>query len=346
MAVAGVARARRGDQPDQQWFIGWTRSVADWFALRGEGFGSRSRAQVWFEWRRGGLGLPIVVGLMILFLAILVTVGRHNPRLSPDSPMRSPILLLTVPLLAAALSGGSWGSCQEPRLGHTMPTFLASRPMTCAELVWAKMKAAAISVAVLWCMTLASIVLMVIFTASWGELARQWNVLTKDLSAVHTVAVITLGVVLLPAATWKAMTANMFLGLAGRSWVGVAGVFVIGSLPVAAIPMASWVSTHPEYHHDLLTAVPWALGLAAVLKIVLGVWLVRVVMRRRLIEATLMQRLLAAWLLTAAGLTGLLCWLIPLSVAPWHLLLTCVVLALPLVRVSLAPLALAWNRHR
>ncbi len=346
VAVAGVASARRGDQPDRQWLAGWARNVADRFSLRGKGFGSRSRAQVWFEWRRCGLGLPITVGLMILFLAILIAVGRHNPRLSPDSPMRSPILLLSVPLLAAVLVGGGWGNCGDPRHGPAIPAFLATRPMTGAGLIWAKMKAAAISVAVVWGMTLAAVVLMLLLTGSWGALAGQWNSRTGDFSAVRKAAIVTLGVVFLPTATWKPMIANMFLGLAGRNWVYAVGAIVIGSALVLVIPIGCWVYMHPEYHADLLAAVPWALELAAALKLLLGAWLVRVVIRRRLIQTRLIKRLLAVWLLTAAGLTGLLCWLVPHGLAPWHLVTACVVLALPLVRISLAPLALAWNRHR
>ena len=37
---------------------------------------------------------------------------------------------------------------------------------------------------------------------------------------------------------------------------------------------------------------------------------------------------------------------VPAEWAPWPLLLGMVVLALPLTRIALAPLALAWNRHR
>ncbi|MHC4398871.1 MAG: hypothetical protein ACYTG0_04245 [Planctomycetota bacterium] len=346
VAVSGVARARRGDQPDWQWLFGWARHVADWFSLRGRFFGSPSRAQIWFEWRRCGLGLLIAVGLAILSLAILIIVSRHNPRLSPNSPLRSPILLLTVPLLAGVMAFGGWGNCGDPRRGQAIPAFLATRPMTCAGLIWAKMKAAAIGAAVVWGMALAAIVLMVLLTGSWGELAGQWNMLTRDFSAAEKAAMVTLGVVFLLAATWKPMVSNMFYSLTGRNWVYVVGAFVMGSVVVGIIPVASWLSMHPEYHDDLLAAVPWALTTAAVLKLLVGGWLVRVIIRRRLVETRLMARLVAAWLMIALCLTASIHCLVPGSLARWYLIAACVVLALPLVRLSLAPLALAWNRHR
>jgi hypothetical protein len=346
VAVKGVARARRGDQPDWPRLAGWARNVAGWFLLRGKGFGSRSAAQVWFEWRRLGLGVLIIVGLELLFLAILIAVARHNPRLSPNSPMRSPAVLLLVPLFAGLTAGSGWGTCGDSRTGQAIPAFLATRPMSCGGLIWAKMKAAAVSVAVVWAMTLAAVVLMLLVTGSWAELAGQWNLLTRDFSVVQKVGIVTLGSVLLLLGTWKPMVANMFVGLAGRAWVWSVAAFVMGAAMVGCVFSCFWIAAHPEYHEALLAAVPWALRSAAALKLVLGAWLVSVVLRRRLIPPWLTHRLLAAWLLSAAGLTGLILCLLPDGLAPWHLIGACVVLTLPLVRISLAPLALAWNRHR
>ena len=55
---------------------------------------------------------------------------------------------------------------------------------------------------------------------------------------------------------------------------------------------------------------------------------------------------MTCWPLIAVSLCILLCWLVPSELAPWYLIAACVVLVMPLVRISLAPLALAWNRHR
>ena len=63
-------------------------------------------------------------------------------------------------------------------------------------------------------------------------------------------------------------------------------------------------------------------------------------------EPRLLARLVGAWLLIAVCLIALFCWLVPSTLAPWYVVVSCVVLALPLVRLTWAPLALAWNRHR
>ncbi len=346
VALNGVARARRGDQPDWRWFVAVAGTVAGWFSWRGRSFGSPSRAQVWFEWRRNGLGLPILVGLMILFLATLITVNRHIPGLSPHSPLRSPILLLAIPLLGAAIVGGGWGHCGDARRGTAIPAFLATRPMTCAGLIWAKMKAAAIGAAVVWAMTLAAVVLMVLLTGSWAELAGQWSLLTKDFSAAQKAAITTLGVVLLLAGTLKPMIANLFLGLAGRNWIWTVGTIVMGSAVMTIIPLGCWISMWPQYHRDLWAALPWLLASVAVLKLALAGWSLRAVHRRELVETRLMARLLGVWLLIAVSLIAWIVWLVPARFAEPHLVIPCVVLMLPLVRISLAPLALAFNRHR
>ncbi|MDP6557157.1 MAG: hypothetical protein QGG71_20990, partial [Pirellulaceae bacterium] len=346
VAVAGVSRARCGDQPDWQWLTARARNVARRSARPGRSLSSPLRAQVWFEWRRKGVGFPMFAGLVILFVAACIVINRHNPDLSPNHPLRSPILLLVVPLVVVVSTGSIWGAYEDSRGGPSIPAFLATRPMTCAGLIWAKMKAAAISAVLVWVITIVAFILIALLTRSWAELVGQWNGLTRDFSGVQKVVMLATGSALLLGVTWKLMIANLYLGLAGRRWIWTVGVVLIGPAVLAVVPLGHWLWKHPEYHANLLATVPWALGFAAMLKLLLGAWLVRAIVRRHLVQTRLITRLLAAWLLTAAGLTGLFCWLVPDSLAPWYLVTAGVVLAVPLVRISLAPLALAWNRHR
>jgi hypothetical protein len=103
---------------------------------------------------------------------------------------------------------------------------------------------------------------------------------------------------------------------------------------------------YPEYHDALLAAVPCLLASAAGLKLLVGAWSLRALGRQTLIDTRLLARLVAAWVLVALSLIAIFLWLVPRSLAPWDLVVSCVVLALPLVRLTWAPLALAWNRHR
>ena len=346
VAVAGVARARRGDQPDWRWLAGMLQRIGDAVALRGQGFGSMCRAQTWFEWRRRGLDFPVLAGLMLPIMASVVVVNHGNEFLAAGSLLRSPLLLLAVPLFAAMAGGGGQGNCGNARQGYAIQAFLATRPMTCAAIVWAKLKAAVIGVAIVWAITLAVVALTVLWTGTWGELKGQWEWLASGLSAVQKVMALVLIALFLPAATWKGLVANVFLGLTGRAWVYGVGAFVMGCVVVGMVPAGCWIFTHPEYQERVKAVLQWAPQLVAAVKIVMGACLVRVLIRRGLMPARMMRTLLAGWLLTVVVLSGLVCWLVPRSLVPWHLAAACVVLFLPAVRLSLAPLALAWNRHR
>ena len=58
------------------------------------------------------------------------------------------------------------------------------------------------------------------------------------------------------------------------------------------------------------------------------------------------MRLVGLWLTVAVALLLLAAWLLPANLFAWPVAISCVVLAVPAVRIGLAPLALAWNRHR
>jgi hypothetical protein len=52
------------------------------------------------------------------------------------------------------------------------------------------------------------------------------------------------------------------------------------------------------------------------------------------------------WCVAVLALYGLLVWLVSTPFIPHYLLALVAILAIPLARLSAAPLALAWNRHR
>jgi hypothetical protein len=54
----------------------------------------------------------------------------------------------------------------------------------------------------------------------------------------------------------------------------------------------------------------------------------------------------ACWDVAVLALYGLLAWLTPALLFPRYVLALVAILAIPLARLSAAPLALAWNRHR
>jgi hypothetical protein len=67
--------------------------------------------------------------------------------------------------------------------------------------------------------------------------------------------------------------------------------------------------------------------------------------RRVLSDRTLVTGA-ACWLAAVVALYGLLEWFVSSPIVPRYFLGAVAILEIPLARVSAAPLALAWNRHR
>ena len=102
----------------------------------------------------------------------------------------------------------------------------------------------------------------------------------------------------------------------------------------------------PARRERFLDALPWVAGGAVVLKFLLAAWALRALCRRGELKPGAVAKLLGVWGLVAVGLFGLLLWLVPSGLVPAYGLALGVVLFVPLARLAVAPLALAWNRHR
>ena len=83
-----------------------------------------------------------------------------------------------------------------------------------------------------------------------------------------------------------------------------------------------------------------------VLKFIAAGWLLRVLNERGDLAASEAAKFLGAWLVLAASIFGLAAWLTPEGQVPTYGIALGVLLVLPLARLAVAPLALAWNRHR
>jgi hypothetical protein len=54
----------------------------------------------------------------------------------------------------------------------------------------------------------------------------------------------------------------------------------------------------------------------------------------------------AIWVVAVLTLYGVLVWFVDTPIFPRYFLALVAILAIPLARLSAAPMALAWNRHR
>jgi hypothetical protein len=92
--------------------------------------------------------------------------------------------------------------------------------------------------------------------------------------------------------------------------------------------------------------LPWIAAALVCIKIAAAAWVsVRLHDRRLLSERALVGGA-ACWTAIVFAFYGLLLWLVPAVLVPKSILMLIAILAVPLARLSAAPLALAWSRHR
>jgi hypothetical protein len=147
------------------------------------------------------------------------------------------------------------------------------------------------------------------------------------------------------ASTWKRLVQGLYIGLTGREWLIKGNVFLTLSVLCAAGPVIYWIGERVVlvWLWDWLV---WILAVLVCLKMAAVAWIaIRLYDGRLLTDRTLVSGAVC-WALAVCALHGLLVWLADSPLLPRHALALVAILAVPLARLSAAPLALAWNRHR
>ncbi|HEY7157239.1 MAG TPA: hypothetical protein VH575_25020 [Gemmataceae bacterium] len=357
VAVVGVARARRGEGPRWTWpgwpaRLRWTSSTP----LR-PSFASSLRAQVWFEWRRVGLSFPVMLfACSLIWLPLIPTTAKFlDDAAGAGLALGPPFLLREIGSLWLTVSGVlifapflasmcGWEMGKLPGRERTLvlSSFLTTRPVSAWTLVRAKFEAAALSTLAGWTVAAAGLLLWFALGGHAAEMAETFGALRQR----HPGASFWIGLFLLVGGavvlTWLQIVQKLWLGLASPAWTKAIAAFGFGVF-IILLCLAGWLSSSPRNWQRLLDWLPWLMGAVVALKVVAALWVFRILERRGLVPLGILGGALAVWLLSAAGLFGVLYWLLRLPVST---LVFGIVLALPLTRLAMAPLALDWNRHR
>jgi hypothetical protein len=346
LAIAGISRARCGENPDWRLHpVCLARLLCNPSGYK-QPFKSAFHAQFWLEWRLNGKVFPIVMALTTPIVAAGIMIGQLNPNKIRNDFLQSPLILLVLPLFLGYFCNGHWGKFIASRKDREPSAFLSIRPISCAAMVAIKLKAAAASVAV-GCLIAGIMMLAVsLLSGTLMESARQWTSITHSPSLFHAVAAAFVAIALIVFCTWRLSVENMFIILSGRNWLVVLFFAAIITALLAVVLAAQWIHLNREYQALLRESVPYAVWTLLAIKLLLAIWIFAALRRRRLLAGSDMAYVLGFWILGVVCLCGILCWLIPNSLVPWYMMAPCAVIAVPLVRIILAPLALAWNRHR
>jgi len=311
-----------------------------------EKFASAFGAQFWLEWRRQGLVLPGVWGGIALLVFPVLLTGFKWAGVDDPPPAAILVILLGLPLVLSAVWGFELAKFDPLHPMSELPVYISVRPMANGGLVMAKLVMALAASAWTWLLTVAAIGLCLAIVGA-GTLFSKAGLVTP----FGPVAYLTgCGPVLLLLViwTWKNLVAGIGVGLTGRVWIirlfpVWRFTFLLGlfALVVAA-------RTHVNFREILLR---WLTGiLVACLAAKLAVSIAAFVwgMRRNAITARAIGWITGGWLacgLFVAGYANHVCRAINRPDL-WIWIALGGFLILPLADLAIAPLALAWNRHR
>jgi len=139
---------------------------------------------------------------------------------------------------------------------------------------------------------------------------------------------------------------TLYIGLTGREWAVKASVALALAILCVIGPITRWLHDSHVARGALWNALPWIAAVLVCVKMSAAAWVAIRLYRSRLLSDRTMVTGAACWTAAVLALYGLLIWLFSGPLVPRYFLLLVAILAVPLARLSAAPLALAWNRHR
>jgi hypothetical protein len=338
-----VARARRGDVPDWRGMFARVGNIADVLTRRRDHFPSPARAQAWFEWRRHGRSLPALVGLLLPFELALLWLAKDAPAFVFEILF---LVLITPPFMAAFT--GWTGSKPYPHVGDSygVPPFSATRPLTSAELIGARLKMAMWSTLAAWGLVFVTTPLALAWSGTWPVLMERAQRMNDAIGTTRAVAFVLLILAGFIVSTWKQLVQSLHIVLTGREWLIKGSVLLTLTFLILLGPIVEWIIDSPSVQRALWNALPLILAGLVGLKMSAAAWIATRLNRGRLLGDRAFVAGAACWVLAVLALYGGLVWLFSTPFVAHYLLALIAILGVPLARIAAAPLALAWNRHR
>ncbi|MCH9648014.1 MAG: hypothetical protein K0U98_07230 [Deltaproteobacteria bacterium] len=308
-------------------------------------FSSPVSAQVWFEWRRQGRSLPVLVGLLLPFELSLLFAFRDTPSIVFGT---LGAVLLTPPFMAAFAAANVSRSSSRGRDSYELTPFIATKPLTSTSLLSAKLLVTMGSALASWLVVLTALPLAVALSDTGSVVAHGAREVVRLAGGEPQAwAMGLLGLLALVLATWKQLVQSLYIGMSGRPWLIKAKIFsTLSILTLLALLAPRLMANSRSMIASGWNSLPWILTALVCLKMLTAAQVALRLHRSRLLSDRSLVIGALGWTLSVLALLGWLVWLLPAILFPSHLLGLVAVLAIPLVRISAAPLALHRNRHR
>lgn len=343
VAHVAVARARRGHVPDWQDAFAWLAPFAGSASRRSTQWRSSAQAQAWYEWHRIGRSLPGWVAILLPFELALLLGSSNLPRLV-DFILAG--VLITPPFMATFSAANVRRSSPEARDAWGVSSFDGARPLTTAAIVGAKLTATIWSTALAWTLVLVATPIALAITGTLPVVTEQWRQLTDSLGTPRAIVLALLLLAGVIATTWKQLVQSLYLGLTGRPWLIKGSVFLTLLALFLLGPITAWFMEHGAARGALWDALPLLLATLALIKLSAVAWVAVRLQRSGLLRDGVLLLGAAAWCTAVLALYAVLAWLMDSALFPRHVFVLIAIGVVPLLRLSAAPLAFAWNRHR
>ncbi|HXH38024.1 MAG TPA: hypothetical protein VNN08_05325, partial [Thermoanaerobaculia bacterium] len=326
VARFAVARARRGDVADWRGIFAGIGQIADVLPRQRDRFPSPARAQAWFEWRQYGRSLPALVAILLPFELALLFVFRETPVIVFEILAG---VLLTPPLMAAFAAATVSQSNTHGSDSYGLTPFMATRPLTSASLIAAKLKATIWSTLAAWLLVLVAMPLALTLSGTF-PLVIEWNHdLIGFVGTPRAIVIVLLGFVGLLVSTWKQLVKSLSIGMSGREWVVKASVFVSLSALAAIVPLAHWVFGNRFLMGVLWNAFPSILAVLVCVKLSAAAWIAMRLHDSGLVSGRTILLGAICWDVLVFALYGLLVWILPALLFRGYFLALVAILAVP-----------------
>jgi hypothetical protein len=348
-----VSRQRFGGGAATDYLTDTVTRLFDARPLREKTFDSPAAAQMWFEWRRSGLVLPLLTsGLLI---AVIGPVSWFN-RGEPEITFRILVMVLAMPVLLAWPIGKGFSKPDFWSQDLSISGFIAVKPMTNADVVLIKMKVAAGSAILSWLIVLAFLMLWLPLWGT-GDTIRNAVKLVAEVYGPSSFAPYGIAVLIIFAGllvTWRFLVGGLWLGLSGNRQLFMAFAVPYAFFPLVVLAILLILSEATPSRLHLSDDLPQLVifEVIAAIAVIVKFWLW--VFSWRDVDSDRVRQYLFFW----AGSTlpmfvlAIFLWEVAKPHLPMdsdgirNLLILVALLLVPLARVGYAPSALAKNRHR
>lgn len=378
LAYFGLVRARRGDSKAISISRETRATTAEDFDWR-RPFRSAPRAQSWYEWRQHGIVLPVMT--LFLFLIFLVPIRWSNTwsplsMLTPDQKGNWPTVptflvvylpvLFVLVMLAAWVVGCGARRSDVKRGDRSFQLFFGTRPMSDGMLVARKLWVAAKSSAISWVLLLALCTATLFFldagyqNTAGDYVSRDHMPLPLVVGPYLTATVfsyIAAFALLLIAATWRNYVVGFWTELSGNIWLRAG--YPLGSavgLTIAGV----YLSTHSPQEASSITfaRICVLLFVLVAIKLIIAAALAITQFRSGDLRVANILRASALYLVFGGAIMSVALYITQTfrqAVVDNHVvsrfvadafIVSLVILWTPMVRILLAPMMLARNRHQ